>query len=125
MFDIVQGMSCDYMHSVLLGVCRILLRLWIDSKYHGEIWYLGTVVKQLDNRLCKIRPPSEIRRTPRSIENNLKFWKGVFCSCPSIIVWRSFVATSTVVSLAILHREKRMARKTIVSDHFSAFLYST
>lgn len=77
-FDLVQGLSCDYMHCVLLGVCRILLRLWHDSKHHQEIWYLGTVVKELDARLCSIRPPSEIKRTPRSIENSLKFWKGTY-----------------------------------------------
>ena len=40
-FDLVRGMSYDYMHSVLLGMCCILLRLWHDSKHHQEIWYLG------------------------------------------------------------------------------------
>ena len=53
-FDIVRGVSCDYMHCVLLGVCRILLRFWHDSKHHKEIWYLGSVVKELDARLCSI-----------------------------------------------------------------------
>lgn len=27
-FDLIRGMSFDYMHCVLLVICRLLLRLW-------------------------------------------------------------------------------------------------
>lgn len=75
-FDIIKGMSFDYMHCVLLVVCRLLLRLWFNSSFHQEIWYIGTAVKSVDNRLCSICPPNEIQRTPRSIETTVKYWKG-------------------------------------------------
>ena len=75
-FDIIRGMSFDYMHCVLLVVCRLLLRLWFDSKYHQNVWYIGHAVKDVDDRLRSIRPPAEIQRTPRSIEHTVKFWKG-------------------------------------------------
>lgn len=70
-------MSIDYMHCTLLGICRLLLRLWMQSTYHQEIWYIGNQINIVDNRLCNIKPPDEIQRTPRSIELTMKFWKGV------------------------------------------------
>lgn len=79
-FDIIGGMSADYMHCVLLGVTRMLLRLWFNSSHHSEIWYIGTAVKVVDSRLSCILPPSEIQRTPRSIEKTMKYWKGKCCS---------------------------------------------
>ncbi len=76
MYDISRGMSFDYMHCVLLGVCRLLLRLWFTSPYHNDLWYIGNQVKDVDEVLCKIRPPDEIQRTPRPISSTVKFWKG-------------------------------------------------
>ena len=64
------------MHCILLGVTRLLLRLWIPSSNHQELWYIGNQISILDDRLCTIKPPNEIQRTPRSIELTLKFWKG-------------------------------------------------
>lgn len=55
----------------VLGVCR-LLRLWLNTSNHKSRWYIG---KQLDKRLLLIKPPSEMQRTPRSLEATLKFWK--------------------------------------------------
>lgn len=81
-FDIIDGMSVDYMHCVLLGVTRMLLRLWFNSSSHLEMWYIGNAVKVVDSRLCCIAPPSEIQRTPRSIEKTVKYWKGT-----SIMKW--------------------------------------
>ena len=78
-FDIIKGMSFDYMHCVLLVVCRLLLRLWFNSSFHDELWYMGRSVKIVDEHLCSIRPPSEVQRTPRSIEGTVKYWKGRFC----------------------------------------------
>jgi hypothetical protein len=76
-FDIIKGTSVDYMHCVLLGVCRQLLKLWLLSQYHKEVWYIGTV---LDERLANIKPPSEMKRTPRSLTSTRKYWKGA-CTC--------------------------------------------
>lgn len=75
-FDLFKGMSFDYMHCILLGVTRKLLHLWFD-KHHAEIWYLGKAVKEIDILLCSVQPPREIKRTPRSIESTLKYWKGI------------------------------------------------
>ena len=67
-FDIIQGIPVDYMHCVLLGVCRQLLL--------QSMWYIGKQVGMLDVRLLALQPPSEMKQTPRSIEHTLKFWKG-------------------------------------------------
>ena len=75
-FNLISGMSFDYMHNVLLGVTRLLLRLWFTTSNHEQPWYLGRVVKDIDQTLLKITPPDEISRTPRSIENTMKYWKG-------------------------------------------------
>lgn len=66
----------DYMHCVLLVVARLLLRLWFSSKHHQELWYIGSQIVEVDNRLCAIHPPNEIQRTPRSISQTVKYWKG-------------------------------------------------
>ena len=75
-FDTVRGTTVDYMHCVLLGVCRQLLKLWFNSKNSKEVWYIGNQIEELDSRLLNIQPPNEMKRTPRSIESTLKYWKG-------------------------------------------------
>ena len=75
-FDIIRGMSFEYMHCVLLGVTRLLLKLWFNSKHHKELWYLGTSIKDIDVLLMSLTPPDEMKRTPRSLQTTLKFWKG-------------------------------------------------
>jgi len=64
------------MHATLLGVCRQLLILWLESKYNKELWYIGNKFDDLDKRLYTIKPPGEIKRTPRSLKTTRKFWKG-------------------------------------------------
>lgn len=66
------------MHCVLLGVGRQLLRLWLNKCHHEQLWYIGDRLHELDSRLCRIKPPNEIQRTPRSLELTLKFWKGYY-----------------------------------------------
>lgn len=67
-FDLINSFSIDYMHAILLGVVRKLTDLWLDSKNHGEAFYIPKK-KQiiLDKRITAIKPPSEITRKPRSI----------------------------------------------------------
>lgn len=78
-FDTIRGFSVDYMHCVLLGVCRQLLKLWLKRKNHRSLWYIGNHVSKLDKRLLAIRPLIEMQRTPRSMEHTIKFWKGILC----------------------------------------------
>ena len=52
-FNLVRGSIIDYMHTVLLGVCRVLLYLWFD---HSEAWYIGNRQEVVNSRL--IKPPS-------------------------------------------------------------------
>ncbi|XP_051243573.1 uncharacterized protein LOC127356108 isoform X2 [Dicentrarchus labrax] len=81
-FDIVFGFVPDYMHSVLLGVSKQLMSLWLDPVNSMKPWYIGEQVSQMDLRLLRLRPPSEITRSPRS----LKCWEVWKAS-----EWRAFL----------------------------------
>ncbi len=37
-FDLIDGNPVDYMHCVLLGVIKRLLKLWLDSTNHRCEW---------------------------------------------------------------------------------------
>lgn len=37
-FDVIANNPVDYMHCVLLGVSRLFLSLWFDTKHHREPW---------------------------------------------------------------------------------------
>ena len=78
LFDVIRGTSIDYMHQSILGVGRQLLRLWFVPKFHGQPWYIGRQVKDVDKRLLSINPPEEFQRLPRSLNDTVKFWKGEF-----------------------------------------------
>ncbi len=75
-FDLIKGVSVDYMHCCLLGVCRLMLRLWLQSSHHNDPWYMRSKLQELDARLAVIHPPDEIQRTPRGIESTVAHWKG-------------------------------------------------
>ena len=77
-YNIVDGNCMDYMHCVLLGVTRMLLRLWFDSEHHGELWYCGTKIEEANSKLLQIKPPCTITRVPRSLEHR-SYWKASEC----------------------------------------------
>lgn len=74
-FNIIKSLPPDYLHSVLLGVVKLFIWLWIDPSNSNKEWYIGTFWAAIDEKLLKILPPSEITRVPQSIK---KFgqWKG-------------------------------------------------
>ena len=76
------ALDLEYQHSVCLGTMRQLASLWLDSKQHEEDWYLGTTTSIIDMQLLAIKPPVEVTRAPRSI-NDRKYWKAS--------EWRSFL----------------------------------
>ncbi|KAI7789722.1 hypothetical protein IRJ41_011699 [Triplophysa rosa] len=73
-FVLINGMVPDYMHCVLLGVCRQIASLWFDSKSYSKPWYIGLNTARVDGNLLAIKPPSSFSRIPRSIVER-KFWK--------------------------------------------------
>ena len=48
-YNFIKGMSVDYMHCILLGITRLLLRLWMQSTYYQELWYIGTQIGIVDS----------------------------------------------------------------------------
>ena len=64
------------MHAVLKGITESLLSVCLDSKFHARRFYLGapSTKKEIDKRLNRIKPPEELRRSPRSI-TSYKYWK--------------------------------------------------
>ena len=74
-YNILEGNAVDYMHCVLLGVTKMLLKLWFDSVHSKELWYCGTKVELADSKLLQIKPPLNITRTPRSIQQHRSYWK--------------------------------------------------
>lgn len=95
-FHIIDSLVPDYMHCVLLGVVNTFVEAWFDSSSFENEWYLGRHVKEFDFRLMNIKPPSEITRTPRSI-NDRKQYKAS--------EWRTFLLYYSPVCLkSLLHQ---------------------
>lgn len=74
-YSIIDGNTIDYMHSVLLGVTKMLLSLWFDSQYSTDLWYCGKRIEEADSKLLQIKPPINISRLPRSIQSHRNYWK--------------------------------------------------
>jgi hypothetical protein len=68
--DLVDSIPVDYMHAVLEGVTRWMLHRWFDSKHHEEAFYMRRYLKSIDQALIRQCPPSEISRSPRSIDSH-------------------------------------------------------
>ena len=59
--DVVDSIPVHYMHTVLEGVTRILLKAWFLSSNHGEPYHLGNYsLSIIDKILLKQLPPSEL-----------------------------------------------------------------
>ena len=76
-FNIIRGVAVDYMHCVLLGVVKMLLHLWFDKSQKGQPYFCGNNLEQAEKRLLSIKPTMSITRTPRSIDQHRKYWKGM------------------------------------------------
>eukprot|EP00058_Branchiostoma_floridae_P004425 XP_002589913.1 hypothetical protein BRAFLDRAFT_81959 [Branchiostoma floridae] len=73
-FDLIRGMSVDYMHGVLMGVTKALMNLWFKSDRKNP-YYCGHHLPEIDSILQTITPPMDIHRTPRGITDHMQHWK--------------------------------------------------
>lgn len=115
------------MHCVLLVVCRVLLRLWFNSPYHKEQWYIGRAVKRVDTMLCNFRPPDEIQRTPRPIETTVKYWKGekiktYICAIPYGLICVCVLYTAHELRVWLLHYSPVVLKGVLEEDYYQHHL---
>ena len=62
------------MHGLYGGVVKMMVGLWFDTCHHKESWYCKPHQNVVNSNLLSIRPPSEITKTPRSLDDR-KYWK--------------------------------------------------
>ena len=66
----------DYMHAVLEGVFKSLMKSWFDTSNHRMAFYLGKDVKSINRKAKQISPPSEFSRAIRPFwkASELRYW---------------------------------------------------
>ena len=74
-YDIVKSNAIDYMHGVLLGLNKLLIKLWISSTFSKEKYSISQYVEIIDSRLIQLKPPAFITRVPRTLSDHFKYWK--------------------------------------------------
>ena len=91
-FDIVTGLPPDYMHGVLLGVTKALLKLQVSVGNTSKPYSVRKSIKEIDERLIKIKPTDEVPRMPRKLEKHLQHLKAnelqmwlLYYSVPSLL----------------------------------------
>lgn len=77
--DLINGTAIDWMHQVLLGIVRRLLKLWFDSSHSSQPYSISHLLSAADARLKNLKPPNFIGRVPRSIRDHRKYWKASEC----------------------------------------------
>ena len=74
-FHLINGVAIDYMHGVMLGVVKLLLKLWFSTEFKMEKFNCCEKLTLFDQHLLKIKPPIEITRPPRSYQKYGSDWK--------------------------------------------------
>ena len=111
-FDIIIMFVPDYMHSLLLGICKLIVCSWINPKNHEESFYIGGEKKEeFDRRMKSMKPPSELTRTPRVVHANYKANE-----------WKNFLLYYSFPCLKGLLPERYLKRYL---KHWQLFIFGT
>lgn len=69
-FDMVNGFGIDYMHCIAIGVTTTVWDLWFSPKNSKSAYYVEKKDQKILNaRLLRIKPISEFKRRPKSMED--------------------------------------------------------
>lgn len=74
-FSLCNNIVIDYMHGILLGICKKLLGLWFNASSFEKPYFVGNRIKEVDHLIKNIAPPYLINRLPRKLSNTLHHWK--------------------------------------------------
>ncbi|KAL7300261.1 hypothetical protein TKK_0006897 [Trichogramma kaykai] len=127
--NIIKSYPPEHMHSCLLGVAKLFVTSWFDSKYSSEKFSIRARDSEFTERLLKIQPPIEITRVPRPIDTNYKAneWKTfvLYYSIPCItnLMPQSYVKhwSLFVYGLSILLQEKIITPDELNSSRLAFF----
>uniref|UniRef100_A0A1X7T453 Uncharacterized protein n=1 Tax=Amphimedon queenslandica TaxID=400682 RepID=A0A1X7T453_AMPQE len=72
---LVNGIPPDYMHCVLEGVTKALLKLWTNPYNRSKPFLIRRELKNVDKTLCQQKPPREFNCSPMSITGDINYWK--------------------------------------------------
>lgn len=72
-FDLTFGFGIDYMHAILIGVMKLLLKLWFDSSYHEMPFYIGRHIISIQGIIDQMQRPANLTRFLKLSE--IKTWK--------------------------------------------------
>ena len=72
--ELPQCVPIDYMHAVLEGVFKQLMKLWFGPNHHQEPFSLRRQIPTINRLMSKIQPPKELQRLPRSVDQ-MAFFK--------------------------------------------------
>lgn len=94
-FDLILGTGVDYMHSVLLGVMRLLMHLWFSTEFSRCSFSMVRSISEVDKRMSEIQPPFKTR-FPRSVSVHRMYYKASEYRCMLLffgpVVFRGILA---------------------------------
>jgi hypothetical protein len=75
-FDPMTQVPVDFMHCILLGVVKTLLKLWFSSKYKDYTFYVDTRRKKIvDERFKNLKTYFECTRKSSTLTHHFTTWK--------------------------------------------------
>ncbi|XP_057335688.1 uncharacterized protein LOC130674388 [Microplitis mediator] len=112
-FNIVDGISPDYMHCILLGVTQQHTEILLSS--FGEEYYVGNPnqVEAINTKLMSFKHPTCITRSPRNITER-KMWKAT--------EWRSWLLFYSLISLKGVLPQKYLEHLALLAEAVSTLL---
>ncbi|KAL7404230.1 hypothetical protein ABVT39_011719 [Epinephelus coioides] len=113
-YNLTKGTAIDYMHSVLLGVMRLLMVLWFSTEFSRQPFSMAKNAKEIDRRFQDISPPSSTRY-PRSVASHRMFFKAsehrdllifygpvVFCGILATLYYNHFLLLSEAIFILLM-----------------------
>ena len=102
----VDSVAIDYMHGVMLGVVKMMLKLWFSSEYKKKEFNIHNKLSLFDQRLTQIKPPNKVTRPPRSYQK--------FCSDWKASEYRNFILFYCLPILADILPNKQLSNFTLL-----------
>lgn len=109
LFHILWSFPPEALHDIFEGVTKMFTDAFLDTKNHTKEWYLGKKIKEMNELLLSMKPPSEVTRCPRPI-NQRSSWKAS--------EWKNFLLYYSLVCFQKMMQHKKYYQ------HWFSFVYS-